>query len=170
MTDSDLTREIEQIVARYPLRRSALLPALHLAQTIHGYLSREVMEQVARILRIPSIQVYEVATFYDHFSIYPLGKYRIQLCTNVSCMLCGAQELLEYLQQQLSIKAGETSLDNRYTLEAVECLGACELAPVLQVNNQPYCERVCRQNIDALLAQIQQQNPNIPELIKVINV
>ncbi|MBF0176737.1 MAG: NADH-quinone oxidoreductase subunit NuoE [Magnetococcales bacterium] len=131
-------REVETIYARYPAeyRRSALLPILHLAQReFGGWLSREALAYVAELTGIPPVRVNEVATFYTMYNLRPVGRYHVQVCTNISCWLCGSDAVVKALQERLQLGWGETSVDGRFTLSEVECLGACVNAPAVQIND-----------------------------------
>ena len=146
----ELREKIEEIARRYPDPRSAVMPALYLAQEKHGYLTKEAMEEVAEALNIPPVQVYEIATFYTMFNKRPVGRYHIQVCTNVSCMLLGAETLVDYLKEKLGIDVGETTRDGLFTLSTVECLGSCGTAPVMQINDT-YYENLTKERIDEIL-------------------
>ena len=136
---SDKTqKEVEAIMARYPQKEAALLPILHVAQREFGYIDQDTEEMVATLLEIKPIQVHEVVTFYTMYNRQPVGKYHIQICSNLTCSLLGAESLVEYLQKKLKIKVGETTKDKKFTLTTVECLGACEDAPCLMVNFDYY--------------------------------
>ena len=130
-----MREKIEAAAARYPNQRSAIMPALLIAQKEHGYLPGPVLEEVADILGVERIWVYELATFYTLFHTVPIGLFHLQLCDNVSCMLCGSENLLKHLETVLQIRKGETTPDGLFTLSTVECLGACEMAPVMQVGD-----------------------------------
>ena len=130
-----MREKIEAAAARYPNQRSAIMPALLIAQKEHGYLPGPVLEEVADILGVERMWVYELATFYTLFHTEPVGLFHLQLCDNVSCMLCGSEDLLKHLETALGIKKGETTADGLFTLSTVECLGACEMAPVMQVGD-----------------------------------
>jgi NADH-quinone oxidoreductase subunit E len=145
-----MREEIEAAAARYPDRRSAIMPALMIAQREHGHLPGPVLEEVADILGVERIWVYELATFYTLFHTEPIGMFHLQLCDNVSCMLCGSEDLLTYLEARLGIKKGETTSDGLFTLSTVECLGACEMAPVMQVGDD-YHGNLDVVRLDALL-------------------
>ncbi|WHO72431.1 NADH-quinone oxidoreductase subunit NuoE [Rhizobium sp. BT03] len=145
-----MREKIEEAVARYPDQRSAIMPALLIAQREHGYLPGPVLEEVADILRVERIWVYELATFYTLFHTEPIGTFHLQLCDNVSCMLCGAETLLQHLETTLGISKGETTPDRLFTLSTVECLGACEMAPVMQVGDD-YHGALDIARIDALV-------------------
>lgn len=145
-----MREKIEVAAARYPDRRSAIMPALLIAQKEHGHLPGPVLEEVADILGVERIWVYELATFYTLFHTEPVGSFHLQLCDNVSCMLCGAEDLLRHLEAVLGIKKGETTPDRLFTLSTVECLGACEMAPVMQVGDD-YHGNLDVARLDALL-------------------
>lgn len=127
-------KEIEKIVARYPQKEAAILPILHITQQEFGFISPESEKLVAGILGIKPIQVREVVTFYTMLNREPIGKYHIQVCSNLSCSLLGAEKLTDYLKEKLSIEPGQTSEDKKFTLSLVECLGACEQAPCMMIN------------------------------------
>ena len=131
---AELKKRIEEITARYPSRPAALLPVLHLVQSETGFLSAEEERAVASILGLPPIKVREVVTFYTMFRRSPVGKYHIQVCTNLSCSLAGGDGLVGHLETRLGIALGGTTADGRFTLTGVECLGACETAPCLMIN------------------------------------
>jgi NADH-quinone oxidoreductase subunit E len=145
-----MREEIKAAAARYPDQRSAIMPALLIAQKEHGYLPGPVLEEVADILGVERIWVYELATFYTLFHTEPVGLFHLQLCDNVSCMLCGSEELLKHLEAALVIEKGETTPDGLFTLSTVECLGACEMAPVMQVGDD-YHGNLDVARVDALL-------------------
>ena len=117
--------EIEEIISHYPVRRSALLPLLNLAQREEGYVSEAAMKEIASILKITPPQVYEVVTFYTMLSLKPLGRFHIQVCKSLMCALVGSDNLLDWLNARLGIKPGETTSDSQFTLSVVECLAAC---------------------------------------------
>lgn len=137
MLNSESLAQLDIEIAKYPedQRQSAVMSALRIAQTEKGWLSTETMDFIAEYLRMPTIAVYEVATFYNMYDTAPVGKYKVTLCTNISCMLMGAPEMAAFLKQRLGCDFGETSTDGRYTLKEGECLGACGDAPVCLINN-----------------------------------
>ena len=145
--------EIDEILGRYPVRRSALLPLLHLAQAEEGYVSEAAMKEIAGILRLTPPQVYEVVTFYTMLSLKPLGKFHIQVCKSLMCALVGSDTLLGWLQARLGIKPGETTPDGLFTLSAVECLASCGTGPMMQVNDD-YYERITEDKLDRILADL----------------
>ncbi len=149
-----LRQEVESLAARYPKKEAAILPALHLVQRKLGYISPEGEKFVAQVLGVRPVRVREVVTFYTMFSQKPLGKYHLQVCSNLSCTLNGSQTLLDYLREKLGIEPGETTPDGRITLSTVECLGACDQAPCLMVNDDLY-GRLDKPKLEALLASLE---------------
>ena len=138
------------IIARCPRPKSALIPVLHLAQEQDGYVSTDAMEHIAELIGITPAEVYGTASFYEMFKFEPVGKYCINVCTNISCQLLGAWELLEHAEERLGIKSGSTTTDGMFTIEDVECIAACTEAPALQVNYR-YRYRVTNEDFDALV-------------------
>lgn len=151
-----ITQKIDQCLQKYPhdQQQSAILPALHLVQETHGYLSRELLDAVANYLSMPPIAVYEVATFYSMFELSPVGKHKINICTNVSCMLRGSDAIVDHCKKRLGISLGETTPDGKFTLRSVECLAACVNAPVCQIDKD-YHEQLTPEKIDAILEGLQ---------------
>lgn len=145
-----LAGRVQEISTRYPTARSAIMPALELAQEEFGPLDGDAYEAVAGLLDVPEIWVFEVASFYTLFDRSGKGRYHLQLCTNVSCMLRGAEEMLTRLEQRLGVRAGETTADGIFTLSRVECIGACDKAPAMMVNAD-YYEDLSDEALDALL-------------------
>lgn len=133
-----LAKKIDDLAARYPAKQAALLPVLHLVQNEKGFLSPGDEQAVAGRLGIPAIKVREVVTFYTMFRRSPVGKYHIQVCTNLSCSLAGGDGLAGHLEDRLGIALGGTTADGKFTLTGVECLGACETAPCLMINFDYY--------------------------------
>jgi NADH-quinone oxidoreductase subunit E len=124
----------KEIIGRYPRSKSALIPVLHLAQEQDGWVSTEAMAHIAELLDITPAEVYGTATFYEMFKFEPVGTYCVNICSNISCQLLGAWELLEHAERTLGVKTGGTTGDGMFTLEDVECIAACTEAPALQVN------------------------------------
>ncbi len=153
VAEIDLKAKIEEAAGRYPNRRSAIMPALYLAQKERASLCGEVLLEVAEILDVPEIWVYELATFYDMFHTEPIGTYHLQVCTNVSCQLLEADNLVAYLASKLGIECGGTTPDGLFTLAAAECLGSCDTAPVMQVNGV-FHENLSEKRIDELLEKL----------------
>ncbi|HET6693829.1 MAG TPA: NADH-quinone oxidoreductase subunit NuoE [Pedococcus sp.] len=144
------TAVAEEIIARYPVPRSALIPLLHLAQEQNGHLTEEAMEHVAELVGVTPAQVLGTASFYEMFKREPVGDYVVNVCTNISCLLRGGEELLEHLERRLGVKAGSTTTDGKFTLEDVECIAACTEAPCIQVNYR-YFHRVTPEAVDELI-------------------
>jgi NADH-quinone oxidoreductase subunit E len=143
-------KKIEEIVSRYPQKEAAILPVLHIIQQEFGSISPEVEKMVARILGMKPIRVRELVTFYTMFHRKALGKYHIQVCSNLSCSLMGADNLVDYLAEKLGIEPGETTPDKKFTLSKVECLGACERAPCMMVNFNYYGD-ISPEKVDEIL-------------------
>lgn len=149
------TREaIRNLQKRYPVARSALIPALHLAQAERGFLPREVQQEVADLFGIAITEVHAVVTFYDMFFEKPTGKHLIHVCQNLSCMLRGADGLLTRLCKKLDVAPGETTADGLFTVVASECLAACDRAPMWLVDEE-VVGPVREETIDTLLAEAQ---------------
>lgn len=129
---------IENLKSRYLKPDSVILEVLYLLQEKYGYITKEGMKYAADLLGITEEQVLGVVTFYSMFNTKPIGKYHLQVCTNVSCMLRGAYDLLKKLENELNIKKGETTPDGLFTISEVECLGSCGTAPVVQINEDYY--------------------------------
>jgi NADH-quinone oxidoreductase subunit E len=144
------TAAAEDVLARYPVRKSALIPLLHLAQEQDGHLTEDAMEHIAELVGVTPAEVLGTASFYEMFKREPVGDYVVNVCTNISCMLLGGEELLHHLEQRLGIKAGDTTPDGKFTLEDVECIAACTEAPCLQVNYR-YFHRITHDEVDVLL-------------------
>lgn len=145
--------EIDRWLKRYPpeQKRSAVIPALHLVQRDNGgWLTTELMDAVADYLEMPRIAVYEVGTFYSMFVHQPTGRHKINVCTNVSCMLCGSDDIVAHLKERLGIGFGETTADSKFTLREVECLAACGGAPMMQVD-RTYYENLTPEKVDEIL-------------------
>jgi NADH-quinone oxidoreductase subunit E len=150
---ADVRAEIDRWVAKFPpdRRRSAVIAALHAVQHEHGHLTREGMDAVAAYLGLPPIQVYEVASFYSMFETQPVGRHHISVCTNISCMLCGGEELLAHVERRLGIKVGESTPDGRFYLKREEeCLAACNGAPMMMVDHV-YYENLTPEAVDRVL-------------------
>ena len=148
--------QINEIAGRYRTKRSAIMPALALVQETVDSLHGDILMEVANLLDVPEIWVFEVATFYEMFHTEPVGKFHIQLSTNVSCMLAQAEQLARHLETKLQISRGGTTPDGMFTFTTVECLGSCNTAPVMMVNRD-YHENLDEQRIDDLLVQFRQQ-------------
>ncbi|HEX9561260.1 MAG TPA: NAD(P)H-dependent oxidoreductase subunit E [Candidatus Dormibacteraeota bacterium] len=151
--------EIRELPAKYPQPRSAVMPALDLAQEEAGYLTAEAMSEVAAALKLDPGYVEGVATFYTLFHLQPIGKHRFYVCTNLSCTLRGANEIVEHVKSAIGVhEAGELSKDGLFSYEEVECLGACEYAPVMRLDHR-YERDLTPQKVDALIAQRRSPSP-----------
>ena len=145
--------KVAEIIQRYPQgkQKSALLPVLHLAQDeFGGWLDVPVMDYVASLLSIEPIEVYEVATFYSMYNTKPVGKYMFEVCQTGPCMLNGSDQIIDYIKQKLNISVGETTDDGMFTLKAVECLGACGYAPMMQLGKF-YREHLTPERVDSII-------------------
>ena len=150
---ADLAAPIADIRKCYATQRSAIMPALYLAQEKYGFIDETAYQAISEILEVPEIWVFELASFYTLYNHKEIGKYHLQLCTNVPCMLRGAYDLMNHLQTRLGIKKGETSKDGLFTLTTVECIGSCDVAPAMMVN-QTYHTNLSKEQVDKLLDQL----------------
>jgi NADH-quinone oxidoreductase subunit E len=156
MLSADSLKKIDREITKYPAdrRQSAVMAALAIAQDEKGWLSTETMDFVASYLGMPSIAVYEVATFYEMYDTSPAGKHKLAICTNLPCALQGAAKAADHLKKTLGIDFGETTADGSFTLKQGECFGACGDAPVLLVNNKRMCSWMSNEKIDELIAEL----------------
>jgi len=145
--------EIRRVAEQYPESRSAILPALRIAQERHGWLSREAFEEVAEALDLTPAYCMSVATFYDMFHLQPVGTHMVEVCTNVCCGLVNAQAVLEAFQQELGIGPGETTSDGEITLRAVECLGGCSTPTIVAVDHR-YRQSVTPEDVPAIIEEL----------------
>ncbi len=148
-SDSNVTLA-KEIIGRFPRPKSAVIPLLHLAQEQDGYVTRDAMSHIAELVNVTTSEVYGTATFYEMFKFEPIGKYCVNVCTNIACQLVGGWELLEHAEEKLGIKAGSTTDDGLFTIEDVECIAACTEAPAIQVNYR-YRYKVTAENLDQLI-------------------
>ncbi|HYC88264.1 MAG TPA: NAD(P)H-dependent oxidoreductase subunit E [Thermoanaerobaculia bacterium] len=146
-------KRFEHILTRYPTREAALIPTLHLCQELWGWISPEIVHYVSGLLDLSPANVFGVVSFYDMFDQKPVGKYRLRVCTNLSCMVSNAYDIYEHLCDRLQVNPHETTKDGLYTVLEVECLGSCGTAPVVQVNND-YHENMSVERMDALLEKL----------------
>ena len=168
-------------IALYPHPRSAMIPLLHMAQEQDGWVSPDAMEHIAELLDLTPAEVLGTCSFYEMFKREPVGEYLVGVCTNISCMILGAYDLLHHAEQRLGIKTGGTTPDGRFTLEEMECLAACTGAPCLQVNYR-YFENVTTEEFDRLVEDLKsgrladriprhgittrvRQGPNVPQTV-----
>jgi len=148
-------KEIDDILSRYPVKRSAMIPLLYLAQQDEGFVSEAAMKEIAGLLRLTPPQVYETATFYTMLNLKRVGKFHLQVCKSLMCALVGSDTVIGWVKTKLGIGPGETTTDGLFTLSAVECLAACGTAPMMQVN-EDYYERLTEEKFDRILADLKQ--------------
>jgi NADH-quinone oxidoreductase E subunit len=147
---------LEKALGRYPSARAALLPMLNYAQERNGWVSGRAMKEIAEALDVTPAYVHSVATFYTMYNRRPVGRFLIQVCTNISCHLCGGEEVLEAFLEETGVRLGETSGDRLFTVMEVECLGACGFATVVQVNER-YLEDVSPEDVPGIVEQLRQE-------------
>ncbi len=145
--------KIEEILARYPVKRSAMIPLLYLAQQDEGYVTEAAMKEIAQILKLTPPQVYETITFYTMLNLKPVGKFHIQVCQSLMCALVGSDTVIGWIKTKLGIAPGESTDDGLFTLSIVECLAACGTAPMMQINDD-YYERLTEEKVDRILADL----------------
>ena len=150
---SELRDEIHAVARRYPARRSAVIPALRLAQERYGWLPPEAFRAVAAALDLTPAYCKSVASFYDMFHLEPVGAHTVEICTNVSCALVGAQRTLEAFERELGIRAGETTRDGAVSLRTIECAGGCGWGPVVAVDHR-YREPVRPEDVPAIVGEL----------------
>ncbi len=148
---AEYKQELDKITNKYEQKRAALLPLLHCVQEKEGLITPEAEANLAEYLDVPVVHVHEVVSFYHLFHQKKLGKCHFSICQTTACALRGAEDIIAYIEQRLNIKPGETTPDGKFTLNVVECLGACELAPVMQHNDDEYKGFLDKQKIDALI-------------------
>jgi NADH-quinone oxidoreductase subunit E len=153
MISETLSRKFDAVIARYPLKRSAIVPLLLFAQDEIGCVTDEVIEEIARRVEVRPVEVIEDIGYYSMLRRKPIGKYNFQVCTNISCLLRGGEEIFEHCKRKLAIGHKQTTPDGMFSLEEVECLGACCGAPAMQVNYD-YHENLTPEKIDALVARL----------------
>jgi NADH-quinone oxidoreductase subunit E len=144
-------KKIEELKKRYPNPQPLVLAALWMWQEEHGWISPEGMQEVARVLGLPAHHVYGVVSFYTMFNSEPVGRHKIEVCTNVSCMLRNSDKILKHIRETLHVGVGETTPDGRFTLVEAECLGSCGTAPMMQVGDE-YYENLDESKVDAILS------------------
>jgi NADH-quinone oxidoreductase subunit E len=153
---AQITAEIDHWLAKYPddQRQSAVMAALRIVQDYNkGWLTEELIGQVADYIGMPKIAAFEVASFYSMYELKPVGQHKICVCTNISCMLCGSAEIVTHLEEKLDIKMGEVTADGFFSLKEVECLGACVGAPMFQIGTQ-YYENLTAEKVDGILDEL----------------
>ena len=149
--------QIDREIAKYPpeRRQSAVMAALRIAQEEKGWLATETMDFIAQYLGIPAIAVYEVATFYNMYNVEPVGKYKINICTNLPCALNGANKIARHLKEKLGIDFKQTTSDGKFTLQEGECFGACGDAPVFLLNDKRMCSFMTPEAVDNMLRDLE---------------
>lgn len=153
MIQGEVKARIDRWISHYPedQKRSAVMSALRIVQEVNGgHLTTQLMDEVADYLDMTPIAVYEVATFYSMYEHQPVGKHKICLCTNISCMLRGSDEILEHLEKKLGVGVGEVTDDGRFSIKKVECLGACGGAPMMMIGKE-YYENLTEASVDEIL-------------------
>lgn len=158
MISEGLKQKFDTIIARYPLKRSAIVPLLLFAQDEIGYVSDEAIEEIAQRVGVQPIEVVEDISYYSMLHRQPIGKYNLQVCTNISCMLRGSEEIFQHCAKKLGIGHKQTTLDGMFSLEEVECLGACCGAPAMQVNYD-YYENLTPEKVDELIEELKKKEP-----------
>jgi len=146
----DNLKRIQEHIAKYPLKRPAVMPALYIAQEQNGYISKEVMKEVAQILDITAEDVLGIVSFYTMYHQKPMGKYHIQVCTNVSCMLRGGYEIWDQVKEKLGIGNLGVTSDQNFSLEEVECMGSCGTAPMIAIN-EDYYENLTKEKVEEII-------------------
>ena len=154
MTAAEFHDRVQELRALYPDGRSAIMGALHLAQKRHeGWLPAEALEEVADAMELTPAHVQSVASFYDMYHLAPVGQHLVEVCTNVSCALVGAQQVVEAFEQELGVRVGETSEDGKVTLRTIECAGGCGYAPVVVVDHR-YREPTRPEDVPGVVAEL----------------
>ncbi len=156
LLSAEVCAAIDRWIAKYPPERksSAVMGALRVVQEANdGWLTQALMDAIADYLEMDAISVYEVATFYSMYELKPVGKHKICVCTNVSCMLCGSDDIVAHLRKKLGIGFGEITTDGKFSLKEVECLAACGNAPMMQIGHT-YYENLTPEKVDEILASL----------------
>jgi len=151
LTEQMKAKLSEKYFHRYPNKRAVLLPALHEVQHAHGWIPMQAMEEVAVFLELAPAEVLDTATFYEEYWLKPKGQYLVQVCRSLACEVCGSRDLIDHLWGKLGVENGETTPDGRFTLMELECLGACEFAPVMLLNDVLH-ENLTAPKVDELIA------------------
>lgn len=156
MLSTESLKRIDREIAKYPpeQKQSAVMAALIIAQDEKGWLATETLDEVAKVLEMPPVAVYEVATFYNMYNLAPAGTYKLTVCTCLPCGLQGSLDAADYLKGKLGIGFNETTPDGRFTLKEGECMGACAMSPVVLVNNKRMCDFMSKERLDALIDEL----------------
>ena len=142
-------KQFDDVVSRYPEKKSAILPVLYMAQKEFGHLSQEAIEYVANLMDIPAARLYGIVTFYTMLNMRPVGRHHLQICRTLPCALRGSERITNHIKNKLGINLGETTPDGKFTLSEVECLASCGTAPVMQINDD-YCENLSEEKIETI--------------------
>lgn len=156
--DDNEMKTVEYHKSKYPAQMAAVMPLLWMIQEKYGWISTDAMKYVGDLLKLPHDHVLGVATFYSMYFKKPVGKYHLQICTNVSCMLCGGYDIFNHISRKLGIKNKEITPDGIFSIEEVECLGSCATAPMLQINNKEFHEKLTMEEADKLLENLRNSN------------
>lgn len=148
-----LQKEADRLSPKYDTKQALTLPLLRHAQEIHGYITPDIENMVADVLELPPVKIREVVSFYTLYHKKPVGKYRINVCRTMSCWLRGGEEITEYLKKKLGIEKGETTADGLITLDTVECLCVCEIAPMMSVNDR-FVGPLTTEKVDEILGEL----------------
>lgn len=156
MLSPEAIAKIDYELTKYPAdqRQAAVMSALRIVQTERGWLPKESITEVAQYLGMPEIAAMEVATFYNMYDLSPVGKYKVTICTNISCMLRGSDEIVNHLQQKLGVGFNEITPDGKFCLKEGECMGCCGGAPLMHVNNTQMHEFLTTEKVDAILEEL----------------
>ena len=147
---AEQSAKLQEVIAKYKGTQGALIPVLHEAQAIYGYLPYEVQEKISEGLGVTMAEIYGVVTFYTQFSIYPKGEYNIAVCLGTACYVKGSGDIIDKIKERLGIDVGKCTEDGKFSLDATRCIGACGLAPVLTVNDDVY-GRITVDDVDDIL-------------------
>ena len=156
--DENEMKIVQLHISKYPKPMAAVMPVLWMIQDKYGWISTESMRYVGELLSLPPDHVLGVATFYSMYFKKPMGKYHLQICTNVSCMLCDGYKIFNHISEKLGIKNKEITPDGIFSIEEVECLGSCATAPMLQINNKEFHENLTLNKVDELLEKLRNSN------------
>ncbi len=148
---AEQSEKLQEVIAKYKGTEGALIPVLHEAQTIYGYLPYEVQKKISEGLDVPMAEIYGVVTFYTQFSIYPKGQFNVAVCLGTACYVKGSGDIIEKFKQRLGIEIGQCTDDGKFSLVATRCIGACGLAPVLTVNDDVY-GKITADDVDDILS------------------
>ena len=148
---AEQSEKLQEVIAKYKGTEGALIPTLHEAQAIYGYLPYEVQKKISEGLDIPMAEIYGVVTFYTQFSIYPRGKFNVAVCLGTACYVKGSGDIIDKFKERLGIEVGQCTDDGKFSLEATRCIGACGLAPVLTVNDDVY-GKITADDVDDILS------------------